>query len=335
MNVRRHVFALFALAALGCPALASADPLYSVLFLPAGFTGSDMNNAGQIVGNTQENAAWIWADDGIVNLSLMSPGIQATAINNRGEVAGAFSFADSAAFIYSHGQLRDIGRPAGLNYAIPHAINDRGEVAGTAGNFPGDTSRAFFYSGGAMTAIGTFGGDQGDAYGLNDHGQVVGGAALPPAPDVPRGEPRGFIYRDGVLRQLFGPDGGPLGPVYDINNAGALAVSPDGAARGINNHGAVVGFLGSFDADLTHAYLYAGGTTADLNDLIVPEPGWTVTEAEDINDAGQILAKACFGSTSDCRTVRLDLVSAIPEPTGLAMLLVGLCSLAALRRRRI
>lgn len=335
MNIRKCAFALSLISALGCPALALADPVYSVTFLPPGFVGADMNNAGTIVGSTQENESWIWSDSGIVNLSRIVPGIAATAINNRGEVAGAFSLADSPAFIYSQGQIRNIGRVAGLNYAIPHAINDKGEVAGTAGNFPGDTSRAFFYSGGTMTALPTFGGDQGDAWGLNNKGQVVGGAALPAPPDSPRGATLAFLYQDGVLRQLFAPGGGVLGAVYDINDAGTLALSPVGWARGINNDGAVVGILGQVNSDLTHAYLYANGTTADLNDLIVPEPGWTITEAEDINDTGQILGKACFGSTMNCRAVRLDLVPAIPEPTGLAMLLAGLFSLAASRRRDV
>lgn len=336
MKIRQHALALSLLSAFAGPALASPEPappapLYSLTFLPSGFTAFDMNNAGQIVGNTRENAAWIWADDGIVNLSLLSPGIQATAINNRGEVAGYFPYPEASAFIYSEGRIRDIGRPVGLNYAIPHAINDKGEVAGTAGNFPGDTSRAFFYSGGTMTAIGTFGGDQGDAYGLNIKGQVVGGAALP-AQDAPRGESRAFLYEDGVLRQLFAPDGGPLSAVYDINDAGTLALSPLGWALGINNGGDVVGILGGFDSDLTHAFLYADGAVIDLNDMIVPEPGWTVTEADDINDAGQILGRACFGSTMNCRAIRLDLVPAIPEPGSAAMLLVGLVGLGALRR---
>lgn len=338
MKIRQHALALSLLAALACPALASPAsspdaPVYSLTFLPSGFTASDINNAGQIVGNTRENEAWIWSDDGIVNLSLLAPGVQATAINNRGEVAGSFSYPDVGAFIYSQGQLRDIGRPVGFNYAIPHAINDRGELAGTVGNFPGDSSRAFFYSDGAITVIDTFGGDQGDAFGLNNKGQVVGATALP-AVDAPRGEPRAFLYQDGVLRQLFAPDGGPLGGVVDINDAGTLALSPVGTARGINQAGDMVGNLGRFDSDLTHAFLYADGVTIDLNDTIIPVAGWTLTEAEDINDAGQILGTACFGSTMDCRAVRLDLVSAVPEPASAAMLLAGLAGLGALGRLR-
>lgn len=358
MKLRQHRAALFLACALICPALAQAGPIYSVTFLPSDFTAVDINNAGQIVGNTRTEA-WIWSDDGIVNLSRIAPGIEAFAINDRGEVAGNFGrrMPDAPAFIYSGGEIRDIGRVAGLNYATPRAINDKGQVAGTVGNFPGETSRGFFYDGATMTAIDTFGGEQGDAYGLNNKGTVVGTNSLAPLPDRPRGDPRGFAYRDGVVRELAAP-GVVTFSAEDINDAGMIVGAaefadagvqpylytggsfaslgaPGAAARGLNNHGAVVGILGGrFESELSHAFFYDDGSLRDLNDLIDPEPGWTVTDAADINDAGQILATACFGSTSNCRSVRLDLVPAIPEPGTVAMLLGGLATLTAARRRR-
>lgn len=358
MAIRKHTLLLCLAAALGCPAAALATPVYSVTFLPAEFTAHDINDAGQIAGNTRTEA-WIWSDTGITDLTAITPGVRVYAINNRGEAAGTYDVpGDADAFIYSGGRLHNIGRPAGLNYATPLAINDKGQVAGRAGNFPGDTSRAFFYDGRTMTAIGTFGGDQGEAYALNDSGRVVGAAALPPGPDVPRGDPRPFVYDDGVLEQIVAPNAF-VATALDINDAGTIVGGaefndsglfhpyalaggvlrslggPGGAASGINNHGDIVGSWGARPgSDLTRAFLYRNGTFADLNDLIVPEPGWTIVGTEDINDAGQILATACLGSRSDCRSVRLDLVAAIPEPTSLAMLLGGLSVLAASQRRR-
>lgn len=358
MTIQKRTLMLSLAATLAWPAAALATPGYSVTFLPSGFTGHDINNAGQIAGNTRTEA-WIWSDSGITDLSAITPGVRVYAINNRGEAAGTYDVpGDANAFIYSGGRLRDIGRPAGLNYATPLAINDRGQVAGRAGNFPGDTSRAFFYDGSTMTAIGTFGGDQGEAHGLNNKGRVVGATALAPRPDSPRGDERAFVYANGLLRQLVAPDAIVPG-ARDINDAGTIVGGaeftatglfqpylyangmlrtlggPNGAATGINNDGDIVGIWGQAPgSDLTHAFLYRDGRISDLNDLVVPEPGWTITGAEDINDADQILATACFGSTQDCRSVRLDLVSAIPEPASAAMLLGGLGVLAASRSRR-
>lgn len=357
MIIRKQTLVLSLVSALALPATALADPIYSVKLLPPDFTGQDINNAGQIVGNTRTEA-WIWSDSGIVNLSALKPGIEVFAINNLGQAAGAFSLGSSTAFIYSQGQLRDIGRPAGLNYAIPHTINDKGQVAGTAGNFPGDTSRPFFFNQGTMTALGTFGGDQGDALGLNNKGTVVGSAALPPPPDSPRGAQRAFVYQNGALAQIVASGAEPV-IAYDVNDAGAIVGGasfastglsqpflytggklsnlggPTGEARGINNKGEIVGIWGSTPtSDLTHAFLDRSGTLTDLNDLVVPVAGGTITRAEDINDVGQILATVCFGSTQDCRFARLDLVPAVPEPAGVAMLAGGLAGLAAVRRKR-
>lgn len=357
MIIRKQTLVLSVVSALICPAIALADPIYSVKLLPPDFTAHDINNAGQIVGNTRTEA-WIWSDSGIVNLSALKPGVEVFAINNRGEAAGAFSLASSTAFIYSQGQLRDIGRPAGLNYAIPHAINDNGQVAGTAGNFPGDTSRPFFFNQGTMTALGTFGGDQGDALALNNKGTVVGSAALAPPPNSPRGQQRAFVYQNGTLTQIMAPGAVPV-IAYDINDAGAIVGGgefkstglsqpflyaggklsnlggPTGEARGINSKGDIVGIWGqSPTSDLTHAFLDRSGTMTDLNKLVVPVAGGTITAAEDINDVGQILATVCFGSTMNCRAARLDLVPAVPEPTGVAMLAGGLMGLAAIRRKR-
>lgn len=354
-HARLHT-CLMVFALLG-PATALAFPTYQTTFLPPGFAGQDINNAGQIVGNTRENEAWIWSESGIVNLSLLVPGVQAFAINNRGDVAGSYSLADSSAFVYSNGTFRDIGRVPGLNYAIPHAINDKGQVAGTAGNFPGDTSRPFFYDGATMTGIGTFGGDHGDALALNDKGTVVGNAALPPPPDSPYGQRQPFVYRDGILRELS-TNQAIVYSANDINDAGAIVGSagfldtgldqpyvytggvirspggPGGDALGINGAGDIVGVWSSLDDLQYRAFVYHDGKLAGLNDLVLLQPGWTITRAHDINDAGQVLATACLGSTLDCRSIRLDLIPAVPEPANLAMFASGLLTLAMARRRR-
>jgi hypothetical protein len=69
----------------------------------------------------------------------------------------------------------------------------------------------------------------------------------------------------------------------------------------------------------------------DLNALIDPASGWEIMSATDINDARQILATAC--RLGECTTVRMDLITAVPEPRAWGMLLAGMLLLGGLRRR--
>ena len=64
--------------------------------------------------------------------------------------------------------LGDRGHNKDLGALTPSAINDAGQIAGTA------NSRAVLWQDGALTDLGTAG--AGQAYGLNDAGQVVGRA---------------------------------------------------------------------------------------------------------------------------------------------------------------
>ncbi|MET0855859.1 MAG: PEP-CTERM sorting domain-containing protein [Telluria sp.] len=65
--------------------------------------------------------------------------------------------------------------------------------------------------------------------------------------------------------------------------------------------------------------------------MIDPALGWRVVVANGINDAQQIVAAVTQGSA--VRWVRLDLVSAVPEPGAYAMLLAGFALLGARRWR--
>jgi probable HAF family extracellular repeat protein len=110
--------------------------------------------------------------------------------------------------------------------------------------------------------LGTFGGPQSTAFGINASGQVVGEA------DDGNFHKHAFLYSAGVMTDL-----GTLGGVTS-------------RATAINDSGQIVG-----DADLTgnrsHGFLYSGGTMTDLGTL-----GGNHSEANAINNAGQIVGNS-------------------------------------------
>jgi probable HAF family extracellular repeat protein len=122
-----------------------------------------------------------------------------------------------------------------------------------------------------MTAIGTLGGNFSDAAAINDRGQIVG------ASTNAEGNLRAFLLDDGRMRDL-----GTLG-------------GPNSAARDINERGAVVGFSSAANGE-PHAFVWLRGVMVDLNTVLRnPSPGFTLMEANAINDRGEITGCALVG----------------------------------------
>jgi hypothetical protein len=119
-----------------------------------------------------------------------------------------------------------------------------------------------------------------------------------------------FIAYDGAMTGLGNPDG------------------PWSSALSIDDQGEVVGYLGVDPFPVpdelypSGAFLYENGLLTDLNTLVDPASGWTITGAAAINDMQQIAGRACRAGV--CQAVTLDLVSAVPEPPVVALLAAGL-----------
>lgn len=152
-------------------------------------------------------------------------------------------------------------------YVLAKALNDVGQVVGTASIAANTASHAFLYSNGLMTDLGTLGGSPakaGDvvsvASGINNGGEVVGSSLV--AGNLSNPVWHAFRYKNGVMTDL-----GTLGGT----NTYAVA---------INNVGQVVGTSSLASDSTSHAFLYSNGVMQDLGSNLYPVG---------INDAGQII----------------------------------------------
>lgn len=336
------------------PCASRADALYTITALPAAFSPSDINNAGQMAGVVYAGSAGphaaIYTDGAVTDLGAIGATWSfASAINEAGAVAGNFDTAAGAshAFLYLNGVMHDIGAANALG------LNAAGDVVGQTYNAHG--ASGFLYHAGTMTEIGHLGtGITSLAAAINDSGQIVGEsdtAAELHAPSHP------YLYDHGTLVDLGTLAGREVNSAVVINNAGQVAGYSESAnggmhaffyedgvmtdlgsfggldvtIGGMNQLGQVVGTGNTWDGPDV-PFISSNGALIDLNTLIDATVGWTITSALDINDHGQIIADAC--RAGQCSAVRLDLASAVPEPVTALLLLPGLLMLAGSRRCR-
>jgi probable HAF family extracellular repeat protein len=273
-----------------------------------------INNSGVVVGNASgspTNFGIAFVDAPGTPMQLFNPfdGLhsQATGINDAGQIVG---WGDAnRSFLLSGGTVTDIGSLGGT-FSEANAINKGGAIAGVSSLANEDVAHGYLYMNGKMTDLGTLGGNFSWATGINDNGLVVGYSSYDPLST----NLHAFMYSYGTMTDLGALGGG------------------QSEALGVNNMGQVVGrSYGAVFSD-RHGFIFDGGVMTDLNALIDPASGWTIREAADINNNGQIAAIATKDGIE--YAVRLDLASPVPEPATGAMLLGGLGLLGWTARRK-
>lgn len=159
-----------------------------------------MSSSGALVGNAMTPAgtshAIVWQNDGSwVDLNSLAGGfsnVSATSANASGQVTGS---ADGKAFISNGTTLTRLNDPSSLSSA-GNAISADGRIAGSRVVI-GGAERAFVTDSlGTITDLGTLGGLNSSALGVNALGQVVGWTLNGSSQQV------AFLYSNGVMTDL-------------------------------------------------------------------------------------------------------------------------------------
>ena len=292
-----------------------------------------LNATGQVTGVSETPTAAIatsFANGTTVNVNTLNAQVSlGEAIDSSGRVAGYMFLSGGApahAFLYSNGTMQDINDsglfPAGT-YGF--GINDSGAVVGQGWLSSSGTFHPFLFANGKMSDIGTLGGIQATAYAINDSNQIVG-ASLNSA-EVQHA----FLYANGKMSDLGVAPGSIATGAAAINSTGQIAGTiylngggsdaalyskgrwtdfgnfsgaAGSSATGISKAGRIVGTAKfpnqyhPFKAGKHVALIVESGHLVDLNTLIPPGSGLTVTDALAINDAGQIAADATTSAGS-------------------------------------
>jgi probable HAF family extracellular repeat protein len=282
-------------------------------------TATDINNAGQVVGESG-GKAFITGPNGTGMRNIGTLGgdfSEATGINDNGQVVG-YSYVGNTDVVHAfitgpNGMgMRDLGTLGGAD-SYANAINDAGQVVGASSPTATEKIHAFITGPEGKSMIDLMPTDlQPDsaATAINDVGQAVGFVATGRFP------PGGFMTGpDGVgMIHVEIPNIGGVGfPMFfDINDAGQVV-----------GYAELVGAPGPQGEWSRHAFVTGpnGVGVTFIDSLLSLPDGVILTGAHLINNAGQVIVT---GGTPP-----------IPEPPSYAVMLAGLILLGFVVRSQM
>jgi probable HAF family extracellular repeat protein len=222
-----------------------------------------VNNRGQVVG---------WAEDGVLDPTC-----------NNAPPASQFLQFEAVIWGPKLTEMTQLPPFPGDPDSAATAINDRGQVIGISGlcsNAVGGASaeHALLWENGKLINLGNIGGMAWNTpVALNNHGQIVGFANT--SGDQNAGpSPTAFIWTQATgMQPLPLLNGDKNSIAFDINEKGQVV----GQSAGAND-----GPIGE------RAFFYENGMVLDLNALIQPDTSLYLTNAQGINDRGEIAGTA-------------------------------------------
>jgi probable HAF family extracellular repeat protein len=267
-------------------------------------SATDINSSGQVSGSSADQA-FIW-QGGTSNLLAFN---RAQGINNAGQVAGELN-TDSGgigiphAVLYSSGTVQDLDSGNTFYYGSwGYGINEAGQVVGAKDR------TAFLYSGSSFQDLGTFPGDTDSvAYAVNDatadHPVQVVGTSIQETGVTPTTN-RPFVWDS----------------THGMQRLDSLSTAYGSYPKGINASSQIVGYSDSGAAILWEPNASSGGyVLTDLNSLLPAKSGWSLYQANAINDKGQIVGMGVFKNKNHAFLLTPTTPSALAQPSANALI---------------
>jgi probable HAF family extracellular repeat protein len=233
---------------------------------------------------------------------------QASAINNRGEVAGyaETSVVDSgcppykitAAVLWKNGKALALPTVGSDPYGVAFGINNQGQVVGYSGSCIAAT-HAVVWKNSTAIVLKDLGGTRSNiAYVINNRGQIAG--------KVRSSDDTHYVAA------LWQPDG-------TLTTHEPLPGDLDAFATGINHRGQVVG--NDFDSNFnwSHGFIWQNGVMTDLNTLIPADSNLLIISASNINDRGQISGMATVQTGPHAGDIHAYLATPVHASIGTSM----------------
>ncbi|MFP5229120.1 MAG: hypothetical protein ACLGXA_16010 [Acidobacteriota bacterium] len=253
---------------------------------------------------------FLWRDGHIMALpTLGGKNGQASAINNRGEIAGISetTVQDSGCspskpghiispVLWEKGEVRALPTVDYDPDGFVQGLNDRGQAVGSSGDCSNIATHAVLWEDGTVLQLPDLGHTGDDAYAINDRGQAVGYVST----------------ADGstIVASLW--QNGAHGPV---TNLGILPGDGAAFATGINNRGQVVG--STFNSQgWSRGFIWQDNMMTDLNTLVRGDSNLYIIAASNINDRGQISGMATVLSGQDAKKIHAILLIPVNEEIG-------------------
>lgn len=189
----------------------------------------------------------------------------ATGINNLGQIV-VYSYASSGGktygFLKNPGQNPSQVAYAGAYFTVFYGVNDAGQVVGVAYDIYFVPIQPFVYYGGQFYAVGSLNPDSTLPFGINGEATIAG---------YDRGGSPNF-------------EEALLAPAW---TGTITAPNPGGYVLGINANDELVGggYGGSCDEEYGCGFMWAGSLLTNIFQF----PGAIITEADGINDFGQVV----------------------------------------------